>query len=498
MIKLRDYQVDITRAIGESYRGGKKAPLAVLATGGGKTVIFSWLAHATAKKGNKVCILVHRVELLRQTSKTLRALGVPHGLIAVGATPDPSAMVQVAMVQTLARRVKKIPPGLTRHPYKFDFIIIDEAHHGPAGTWRYVMQYYEFSKFLGVSATPIRTDGQGLGVDVGGVFDDLIVGPSTADLIKQGFLTPVAAYAPAAKIDLAGLRVHGGDYDIKELEERVDKASVTGDAVANFKKYAHDLPAVAFCASVRHAQHVADQFNAAGFKAAMVSGAMDIAHRTRILKGLATGDIQVVTSCDIISEGTDIPVIGAVIMLRPTASLALFLQQAGRGLRPVYAEGFDLSTVEGRLAAMKESGKTECVILDHVGNITKFGLPDEPRAWSLEGVVKKSGFVPLPPAVTCPKCFAVHVPAPACTRCGFEYPKPETGPPKPLAEVAEGELRKITEEDRETMRLAREQEIAEAQTLAQLQVLGRKFNFPSSWAELVFNTRKALFVATLV
>lgn len=495
MIKLRDYQVELTRRVGGAFVAGKLAPLLVLATGGGKTVVFSWLSDRTAKKGNRVCILVHRVELLRQTSKTLRALGVRHGLIAVGATPDPSAPVQIAMVQTLARRLKKIPPTLKNHPYKFDLIIIDEAHHGPAGTWRYVMKYYESARFLGVSATPIRTDGQGLGKDVGGVFDDLIVGPSTAELIKLGFLTPAAVYAPAAKIDLAGLRVHGGDYDIKELEERVDKASVTGDAVANFKKYANDMPAVAFCASVRHAQHVADQFCAAGFRAAMVSGAMDIAHRTRILKGLTTGDVQIVTSCDIISEGTDIPVIGAVILLRPTASLALYLQQVGRGLRPVYADGFDLSTVEGRIAAMKESGKSEAIVLDHVGNVTKFGLPDEPREWSLEGVVKKSGFVPLPPATTCPKCFAVHIPLPACPRCGFEYAKPDAPAPKPLAEAGEGELRKITEEDREAMKAAKDKEIADAQTLAQLQVLGRKFNFPSSWAELVYNTRKHLQAA---
>lgn len=463
MIRLRDYQESAVDGIRQSLKQGRRAPLVVLPTGGGKTVIFSHVAASVAARGKHVIVLVHRVELLRQTSAALHKSGVDHSLINPKFTPDYRKNVQVASVQTLVKRLhlmRNVP----------DLIVIDEAHHATAGTWRKIVEAFPTARVLGVTATPVRGDGTGLGQQAGGIFDDLIEGPQVQWLIDGGYLVQPVIYAPKERLDLKGVRMVRGDYDTAELNSRVDKPKITGSAVAHYSKLCPGQPAVVFCVSIAHAQHVADEFRAAGYSAYAVDGSMEDDIRKRILNGLGNGTVQVVTSCDLISEGTDIPAIACAILLRPTASLGLYIQQVGRALRPC-------------------AGKDRAIILDHVGNVITHGMPEEYREWSLDGDKKKKKSKkddePTVKVRQCLSCFAMHEPAPTCPHCGYVYPNEE----KKL-EVVEGELEQITQE--QAMRLKRQRiaEVAQAKTFEELEKIEQSRGYKRGWARHMYNARK--------
>lgn len=466
MLVLRDYQSKTVDRIRESYKGGRRAPLAVLPTGGGKTVVFSHIAANVSARGKRVIILVHRVELLRQTSAALTKSGVRHGLINPKYTPDLMASVQVCSVQTLVKRMEK-------YPLAPDLIIVDEAHHATAGTWRKIVEFYRKALILGVTATPVRGDGIGLGADSGGLFDDLIIGPQVPELISGGYLVAPVVYAPMERVDLTGIRMKMGDYDKEELAKRMDKPHITGNAVQHYAKLCPGTPAVVFCVSIAHAEHVASEFRAAGFRAYAVDGSLEDDVRKRILGGLGNGTVDVVTSCDLISEGTDIPAIGAAILLRPTQSLGLYLQQVGRALRPC-------------------AGKDKAIILDHVGNVLTHGLPQEEREWSLDGDTKKKrGKKEEEKGVRvkqCPKCYSVHEPAPNCPHCGHFYENEV----KKL-EQKDGELKAITAEQAAVMAAKRKkaQEVGRAKTLEELEAIAAARGYKPGWAKHVFKSRAA-------
>lgn len=463
MLTLRDYQLDAVNNLRNSYAEGHKAPLFVLPTGGGKTVVFSYITSNTSARGKRALILVHRVELIRQTSAALEKNGVRHGMINPKFTPDPLAPIQVASVQTFVRRISKLR-------LDYDLIVIDEAHHATAGTWRTIIEAIPTAWILGVTATPIRGDGNGLGVEAGGIFDDLVIGPQVNDLISRGYLVKPIIYAPTEKLDLSGIKMRMGDYDAHELAEKMDKPSITGNAVEHYRRLADGLPAVAFCVSVSHAQHVADQFKAAGYRAAFVDGKMEDNERKRILSGLGSGSIQVVTSCDLISEGTDIPAIGVAILLRPTQSTGLYIQQVGRALRPC-------------------AGKDRAIILDHVGNVLRHGLPDEARDWTLDGLPrskknkKKPDELPLN-VVQCKQCYAVHEKAPVCPQCGYVYELKVNG----LKEI-EGELKEITEQQALLLRRKKRQEVGKAKTIDELKKIEYERGYKPGWAHHVWRER---------
>lgn len=463
MIKLRPYQEDIVQKVRESYKQGKRAPLAVAPTGAGKTVIFSHIAANVSARGKSVLILVHRVELLRQTSAALNKNGVYHGLINPKFTPDLRSPVQVCSVQTLVKRMHK-------YPLVPDLIIVDEAHHATAGTWRKILEFYPKARVLGVTATPIRGDSVGLGVDSGGLFDELIVGPQVPDLIAGGFLVAPIVYAPLERVDLSGIRIKMGDYDKDELAKRLDKPHITGNAVAHYTKLCPGTPAVVFCVSIAHAEHVAAEFRAAGYRAYAVDGSLEDDVRKRILNGLGNGTVDVVTSCDLISEGTDIPAIGAAILLRPTQSLGLYLQQVGRALRPC-------------------EGKERAIIIDHVGNVITHGMPQEEREWSLEGETKrkrcKQEKEPAVRVKQCPKCYSIHEPAPNCPHCGHFY---ESEAKK--LEQKEGELQQLTESDALKLKRMKAKEVAKARSLEDLEALAAARGYKKGWAAYVYNSRQ--------
>lgn len=431
-VVLRDYQADGTDRLRIAYGSGKRAVLFVLATGGGKTICFAYITHGAASKGKRVLIVAHRRELIRQASRKLSEAGVEHGIIAPGFTPtrDP---VQVASIQTLANRLDKIG--------QFDLITIDEGHHAVAGTYVKLIASQPNAKLLLVTATPERLDGKGLGLTAGGCCDEIVIGPSSGELIREGYLTPVRVFAPATGPDLSGVKVRMGDYEKAGLADAMSAPTLVGDAVEHYARHAAGKPAVAFCVSVEHAKSVAATFCAAGWRAVAADGSMSTPDRDAALGGLATGAVQVLCVCDLVSEGLDIPGISAVILLRATKSLVNFLQWIGRGLRPVYPAGADLSTASARVSAIAASDKPACIVLDHAGCTLTHGMPDAEREWSLDGRPPKQK---APPTKQCPECFAIHAPAAVCPECGHSYEAEIAAEKAREMEVIAGELQELT------------------------------------------------------
>jgi superfamily II DNA or RNA helicase len=449
-VALRDYQARAVEAVRDAYRSSARAPLLVLPTGGGKTIVFSHVAAAAAERGKRVLILAHRRELVRQASAKLADAGVQHGIIAPGHTPTRDAC-QVASVQTLGRRISD-----PRYPAP-DLIVIDEAHHAVAGQWATVCAAYPNARLLGVTATPQRMDGLGLGVEAGGPFDAMVVGPTVAELIGGGFLTPAKVFAPAEAPDLSGVRTRGGDYEAGALADAMATPKIVGNAVEHYGRHAAGLPAIVFSPSVAHAEATAQAFRDAGWRAVAASGATEAAARDSAIGGLATGAVQVLCSCDLISEGLDVPAVGAVILLRPTKSLGLYLQQVGRGLRPA-------------------PGKTHLVVLDHAANTLTHGMPDADRQWSLAGK-KKRDREKVDPARQCPECFSVHAPAPTCPECGHEYQIQARE-----IEAVDGALSEVDGERLAALRAAPLKALlAKAQSRAELAEIAKARGYKNGW-----------------
>lgn len=391
MPTLRDYQQEAIDRVRDAFGRGKKRVLLVMPTGAGKTVCFSYIASGVAQKQKRVTIMAHRRELLKQISDALRSWRVSHGMLLGGQVGLPRSGVVVASTPTLAKRIK--------HFTAPNLFIIDEAHHAVKSTQAgAIINHFRDSLVLGVTATPCRLDGTGLGE----VFDEIVMGPSVAELTAMGFLSPAEVYAPSVP-NLAGLHRRGGDYVQSELEAVMDKPKITGHAVEHYRKLAYGKRAVAFCVSIKHAEDVAAEFCAAGFAAAHVDGKMDDELRDKTIAEFRAGRIKVLTSCDLISEGFDLPSIECAILLRPTQSVGLYLQQVGRAIRPW-------------------EGKKHTVVIDHAGNTLRHGFIDQPREWSLAGAAEPKGTSESVPRVrTCPVCFACHKPAPICPKCSHVY-----------------------------------------------------------------------------
>jgi len=462
--QLRDYQAQGVNDLRTAYRQGYKAPIYVLPTAGGKTIVFCHIAEQAAARGNRIMILVHRKELLDQASEKLTEIGTPHGLIRPGRVMT-GDLVQVASVDTVIRRLDRIPPP--------DIIIIDEAHHCIKGNkWGKVAAYYPGAYLLGVTATPCRTNGDGLGAQYQGYFDRLVCGPSIRELIDRGYLSQPVVYAPPIGIDITGVKTRGGDYAQDDLELRIDKSQITGDAVGHYKKICPGAPAIAFCISIKHAANVAEKFNAAGIPAARLDGTMTNAQRAFRIRALGDGQIKVLTSCEIVSEGTDIPIVTAAILLRPTKSLGMFLQQCGRILR-IHPE------------------KKESIILDHVNNTGRHGLVDEVRSWTLaeqERQARRGNGSEVERVRQCKKCFAVFpIHLAACPQCGEKW----IGQERKIDQV-QGTLKRLTPEEMAEIRARQDRRRTQgrANSLAQLLRLEQIRGYKPGWANHIWAARQ--------
>ena len=407
MLTLRPYQEKGLDEIRYAMRKGVKSIVYVGPTGSGKTVLFATIAHGATSRNSRVLILVHRREILEQTLKSLYELGVTSGQIASG-RPQTTDSVQTAMVMSLTRRLDYV-----RRP---DLIIVDECHHALRdNSWGRILKYWRDVPRIGFTATPERLDGRGLHES----FDEMIVGPSVAELVNDGWLSRPVIYRPPEEI-AQNYHVKRGDFDAIEQQQTMTTRKIIGDVIEHYKKHLEGLPVVCFCVSVDHSQLMAEEFQAAGYRATPVWGNMPKVDRERAIRGLADGSFQVVTSCDVISEGVDVPIMAGSILLRRTLSLALYLQQSGRSLRP-------------------SPGKTRAVILDHVGNYYLHGHILEDREWSLNSQTRDPRKERPPVTTTCPRCFGVWPGTPrSCPSCGLKFSDVQRQV-KPLKVVA-GEL----------------------------------------------------------
>lgn len=461
---LRDYQTRLREDVGTALRAGARAPLAVLPTGGGKTSVIADMCRRIAAAGGRVYVMAHRREIVEQIRDRLLLFGVIPGVIAPWAAPEIGAPVQAASVQTLARRLDTMPePG---------WLIFDEAHHALAGEWSAIAERWPAARRVGFTATPVRGDGRGLSLS----FDQMILGPTARELADRGFLVDPEIWCPSIP-DLAGVKLRGGDLDAGDLEKALSKSAIVGDATTSFcSRIPNSTPAVLFCASIAHATVIADALSRAGRPCAVLSGEAKPDHRKRLLAAMRDGTLDALATCDVVSEGFDMPEIGAAVMLRPTRSLGLFLQQAGRVLRPC-------------------DGKDRAILLDHAGNVLRHGHPLDDRDWSLVGgegkterkVTEDGDRISIR---QCPECYAVHLAEEdTCPRCGHVH-DPDTRIPAErageLRRLDAVELKRIAEEKAR----AKRREEGSAQSFASLLELEKQRGYRSGWARARYAARQ--------
>jgi DNA repair protein RadD len=416
MIEDRPYQADIIARFDRAVADGYGRILLVAPTGSGKTIIANEIIRVARAKLRKVVLLAHRREIIGQTSSKLRAAGIMHGIIQAGVKPRPLEPMQAASIATLhARAIRtdrmELPPA--------DLLIVDECHHCPAQTYRGIIDAYPDAVLLGLTATPCRGDGRGLG----GIFEIMIECPQVAELVEQKYLVPTRCYAPS-KPDLLGVRVERGDYVEAQLAERMDRPKLVGDVVTNWHKYGERRKTVAFAVNVAHSVHLRDEFIKSGVRAEHIDGSTPKAERDASLLRLAAGEIELVTNCMVLTEGWDCPETSCVVLARPTRHMGLYRQMIGRVLRP-------------------SPGKTDAIVIDHAGAVLEHGFVEDPVTWTLdpdtraESQVHKLRCEPNSASrvLDCSQCGALRIAGAPCPHCGFLPQRP----PKPVA-VADGDL----------------------------------------------------------
>jgi DNA repair protein RadD len=419
MIALRPFQqaaVDqIERAIADEHR----KLLFVAPTGSGKTVVASEFVRRLIANYKRVLFLAHRREIIGQTSRKLDANGIFHGVILAGRDKQlrPMAQVQVASVMTLWSRgirssAMEMPPA--------DVVIVDEAHHGRAKTYQLILDAYPDAVVVGLTATPCRGDGRGLG----NVFEEMIEAPQVQELIDLGFLVPTKIYAPVQNVDrlLRGVRTQTGDYVVSQLEQRMNTDALVGDIVEHWLKYAERRRTVAFAVDVAHSIHIRDEFIRAGVRAEHLDGGTAIPEREAILERLASGETEVVSNCGVLIEGWDLPAVACAVLARPTKQMGLYRQMIGRILRPA-------------------EGKQNAIVLDHSGAVWRYGRPEDHVEWTLdtdrraENATHQKRQRGEGKLLECPSCQVV-IGIPPCGHCGWE-PAPRRGRD---VDVVDGEL----------------------------------------------------------
>ncbi len=358
MTALHPFQERVVTETEAALASGDKVIL-VAPTGSGKTVMGAAIAKHAAEQHRGVLFLAHRREIIVQTSRKLRAYGVRHGVIIAGADDRlrPMECVQVASVATLwsrGMRSDAMPMPAA------DLIIVDECHHAPAHTYSKIIEHYPDAKLLGLTATPCRGDGRGLG----GHFTKIVEAPQTADLIVEGHLVRSRVYAPV-RPNLQGVHTRHGDYVEVELAGRMDVPKLVGDLVSHWLKFGERRRTVVFAVNVAHSLHICTEFQSCGIRAEHLDGGTKLDEREAILARLASGETEVVTNCMVLTEGWDCPEVGCCVLARPTKKMGLFRQMVGRVLRPA-------------------EGKADAIVLDHSGAVYCHGLPEDPVVWTLD------------------------------------------------------------------------------------------------------------------
>lgn len=448
-MKLRNYQADLKKNIFDAWNTAQNV-LAVMATGGGKSVVIGSVVQDEPEMS---VTIAHRQELVSQLSGHLARSSIEHRVIA----PKPvvrrcmeehrrefgrsfvnvGARAAVAGVDTLvsAKRVEALRSWIQQ----VRLVVIDEAAHVlRENKWGKAVSLFPNARGLGVTATPVRADGKGLGSHASGVYDAMCIGPDTARLIREGHLTDYEILLPESDLDVTTVRTTaGGDYSPTGLKAAVQESHLVGDVVETYARYAMGKRNVVFATDVQTAEDMAERFRMFGINAASVTGVTQDAERARRVGAFRDGSVQVLVSVDIFDEGFDLPAIEVVQMARPTQSLGKYLQQIGRGLR-------------------RMDGKDKALIIDHVSNVRRHGLPDAPRVWSLDDKEKRKVNVTVEdwvePVKRCDACLKAYpATSRACTFCGHEPVPVGTG--RNIKEV-EGDLALLTGEALDALRAA--------------------------------------------
>ncbi len=384
---------------------GHRRPIIVAPTASGKTVIFSAIIKAAQAQGKRAIVLAHTREIIRQTSEKLSANDIEHGVIMAGFMTQPDAMVQVAGIQTLWSRAVRsnrmeLPPA--------DLLIVDEAHHCPARTYRKIIDSYPDAILIGLTATPCRGDGRGLG----SIFDAIVECPQVAELIEQKFLVRTRVYAPVDP-DLKGVETRVGDYVESQLADRMDRAGLIGDIVSNWHKYGERRKTVCFAVNVAHSLHIRDEFIKSGVRAEHLDGSIPKPDRDAVLARLESSETELITNCMVLTEGWDMPTVSCCILARPTRKMGLYRQMVGRVLRPA-------------------PGKVNAIVLDHSGAVFQHGFVEDRVDWTLDPEKRsespthsarlRSGYSSR--LLECSQCGSIRIAGERCRHCGFLPQRP--------------------------------------------------------------------------
>lgn len=402
--RLRPYQIAAIESLRGECDAGKRRVLFACPTGSGKTVIAAEIVRFALSYGNRVLFVVHLRELVDQTIRALSSLGIEGVGVMRGddGRADPDAPVQVASIQTLARRDRPAA----------DVIILDEAHRSISDSYvKNIWQAYPDATIVGLTATPCRGDGRPLGE----WYEALVVGAKYSELIAANYISEPIVYAPRSPPDLSHVRKVAGDWNEGELEEEM--AKIVGDIVPTWQAHASGRRTIVFASGILHSLDIVRRFVEAGVAAEHLDGNTPGAERAAILDRLRTGETTVVSNCAVLTEGFDCPAIRCAIIARPTLSLVLHMQTVGRALR---------------------YGEARPIILDHAGNVTRHGMPHEDREWKIDGPPVAAKVAN--PHKTCKACFVyIPVAADVCPHCGAEQPKK----PRELPKEEAGEMVRV-------------------------------------------------------
>ncbi len=355
---LRDYQIEICEKVNEAF-GKHRSVMMQMPTGTGKTVVLASLVKQYLNRDADCAVLIvaHRIELIEQTGAFLSHFGIDYGVIAGGKWPAVFKRVMVASVQTLSKNLDiDLAPSL---------VVIDEAHHTLAKTYQMLWTAWPEAKFLGLTATPYRMSGDGF-TDL---FEVLVDSWSVKQFIADGWLSPYDYYSirpdseEQQEIDSLKKRGADGDFQMKELREKLDVRPSIERLFESFERFAFDKKGIIYAIDIAHAEHIAEYYRLQGVNAVAISSKTPAKERAEVIRTFKDeNSIQILVSVDLFSEGFDCPDVEFIQMARPTLSLAKYLQMVGRGLRPC-------------------KGKQCCTIIDNVGLYRTFGLPSVDRDW---------------------------------------------------------------------------------------------------------------------
>lgn len=445
---LWEHQERAVVEIESSWRDGVKSVCLQMPTGSGKTRVIRKIVDNHYESKKVIYLIAHRSTLVDQLSDEITEAGIKHGIIRPDA-PMLKYRVQVCSMQTICRRLEKLPEP--------DIIIVDEFHHALSPSYLKIINRWPNAKILGVTATPSRLSGEPLS----DVAQKLIIVTDIPTLIEEKRLAPFDYFAPET-IDISGAHHQNGDYKISDILERVDKKVICGSAVEHYKKLADHKPAIVCCASIQHAEHVADEFKLNGYRALAVHSKMKGVKEA--INGLRKGDLEILCQCDLLSEGVDVKGAEVLIMLRHTESIVIFLQQVGRVLR--YQEG------------------KKAIILDHVGNWERHGLPDDPHEWTLDGKLKVKE---VSDKKRCPDCMhPVKKTERVCPHCGHMWTQTEETGARAMPKQVSGELIQITDSKKRSSAAILAIARGGARTLGDAVRIGKSYGISSKYCWFIW------------